>query len=48
MLTRPGRQPAPVLPVKLADPLPIDTAGEGMGRIAFLLPALFAERERAW
>lgn len=29
----------------LADPLPINTAGDGMGRIAFLLPALFAETE---
>ena len=32
----------------LADPLPIDTAGEGMGRIAFLLLALFAEMERTF
>src|SRR6266536_2834731 len=30
----------------LADPLPINTASEGMGRIAFLLLALFAEMER--
>ena len=30
----------------LADPLPINTAEEGMGRIAFLLLALFAEMER--
>jgi DNA invertase Pin-like site-specific DNA recombinase len=30
----------------LADPLPINTADEGMGRIAFLLLALFAEMER--
>jgi DNA invertase Pin-like site-specific DNA recombinase len=30
----------------LADPLPIDTTHEGMGRIAFLLLALFAEMER--
>ncbi|GGK52137.1 recombinase family protein [Streptomyces flaveus] len=29
----------------LADPLPINTADEGMGRIAFLLLALFAEME---
>jgi DNA invertase Pin-like site-specific DNA recombinase len=28
----------------LADPVPINTADEGMGRIAFLLLALFAER----
>ncbi|MEV5506802.1 recombinase family protein [Streptomyces orinoci] len=27
----------------LADPLSVNTADEGMGRIAFLLPALFAE-----
>lgn len=27
-------------------PLPINTAGEGMGRIVFLLLALFAEMER--
>jgi DNA invertase Pin-like site-specific DNA recombinase len=32
----------------LADPLPIDTADEGMARIAFLLLALFAEMERAF
>jgi DNA invertase Pin-like site-specific DNA recombinase len=32
----------------LADPLPIDTTGEGMGRIAFLLLALFAEMERTF
>ncbi|WP_019900468.1 recombinase family protein [Salinispora arenicola] len=32
----------------LADPLPIDTADEGMGRIAFLLLALFAEMERTF
>jgi DNA invertase Pin-like site-specific DNA recombinase len=32
----------------LADPLPIDTAGEGMGHIAFLLLALFAEMERTF
>jgi DNA invertase Pin-like site-specific DNA recombinase len=32
----------------LADPLPISTAGEGMGRIAFLLLALFAEMERTY
>jgi DNA invertase Pin-like site-specific DNA recombinase len=32
----------------LADPLPISTAGEGMGRIAFLLLALFAEMERTF
>jgi DNA invertase Pin-like site-specific DNA recombinase len=30
----------------LADPLPINTADEGMARIAFLLLALFAEMER--
>ncbi|QKW32536.1 recombinase family protein (plasmid) [Nocardiopsis flavescens] len=32
----------------LADPLPIDTAAQGMGRIAFLLLALFAEMERTF
>ncbi len=32
----------------LADPLPINTASEGMGRIAFLLLALFAEMERTF
>jgi DNA invertase Pin-like site-specific DNA recombinase len=32
----------------LADPVPIDTADEGMGRIAFLLLALFAEMERTF
>ncbi|WSD73568.1 recombinase family protein [Streptomyces sp. NBC_01591] len=32
----------------LADPLPINTADEGMGRITFLLLALFAEMERAF
>lgn len=32
----------------LADSLPIDTADEGMGRIAFLLLALFAEMERTF
>jgi DNA invertase Pin-like site-specific DNA recombinase len=32
----------------LADPLPVDTRGEGMGRIAFLLLALFAEMERTF
>ena len=32
----------------LADPLPIDTTDEGMGRIAFLLLALFAEMERTF
>src|ERR1700733_932915 len=32
----------------LADPLPIDTADEGMARIAFLLLALFAEMERTF
>ena len=32
----------------LADPLPISTAGEGMGRIASLLLALFAEMERTF
>lgn len=30
----------------LADPLPINTTDQGMGRIAFLLLALFAEMER--
>ena len=32
----------------VADPLPINTADQGMGRIAFLLLALFAEMERAF
>ncbi|MFB4271563.1 recombinase family protein [Nonomuraea sp. GTA35] len=32
----------------LADPLPINTTDEGMGRIAFLLVALFAEMERTF
>jgi DNA invertase Pin-like site-specific DNA recombinase len=32
----------------LADPVPINTADEGMGRIAFLLLALFAEMERTF
>ena len=32
----------------LADPLPINTGDEGMGRIAFLLLALFAEMERTF
>lgn len=32
----------------MADPLPINTADEGMGRIAFLLLALFAEMERTF
>ena len=32
----------------LADPLPIDTTREGMGRIAFLLLTLFAEMERTF
>jgi DNA invertase Pin-like site-specific DNA recombinase len=32
----------------LADPLPIDTRDEGMGRVAFLLLALFAEMERTF
>ena len=32
----------------LADPLPINAADEGMGRIAFLLLALFAEMERTF
>lgn len=32
----------------LADPLPINTAAGGMGRIAFLLLALFAEMERTF
>ncbi|MBM7440025.1 DNA invertase Pin-like site-specific DNA recombinase [Streptomyces sp. HB132] len=31
-----------------ADPLPINTADEGTGRIAFLLLALFAERKRTF
>jgi DNA invertase Pin-like site-specific DNA recombinase len=32
----------------LADPIPINTADEGMARIAFLLLALFAEMERTF
>lgn len=32
----------------LADPLPINTTDNGMGRIAFLLLALFAEMERTY
>jgi DNA invertase Pin-like site-specific DNA recombinase len=32
----------------IADPLPINTTDEGMGRIAFLLLALFAEMERTF
>ena len=32
----------------LADPLPINTTDEGMGRIAFLLLSLFAEMERTF
>ena len=32
----------------LADPIPINTADEGMGRIAFLPLALFAEMERTF
>ena len=32
----------------IADPLPINTGDEGMGRIAFLLLALFAEMERTF
>jgi DNA invertase Pin-like site-specific DNA recombinase len=32
----------------LTDPLPINTADEGIGRIAFLLLALFAEMERTF
>lgn len=32
----------------VADPLPINTADEGMGRVAFLLLALFAEMERTF
>ncbi|MEV3960248.1 recombinase family protein [Nocardia sp. NPDC050193] len=32
----------------LADPVPIDTADEGMGRVAVLLLALFAEMERTF
>ncbi|MFB4284376.1 recombinase family protein [Nonomuraea sp. MTCD27] len=32
----------------LADPLPINTADEGMRRVAFLLLALFAEMERTF
>ena len=31
-----------------ADPLPINTNDEGMGRVAFLLLALFAEMERTF
>jgi DNA invertase Pin-like site-specific DNA recombinase len=32
----------------LADPLPVNTTDDGMGRIAFLLLALFAEMERTF
>jgi hypothetical protein len=32
----------------LADPLPINTTDDGMGRVAFLLLALFAEMERTF
>jgi DNA invertase Pin-like site-specific DNA recombinase len=32
----------------LADPIPINTADEGMARIAFLVLALFAEMERTF
>jgi DNA invertase Pin-like site-specific DNA recombinase len=32
----------------LADPIAIDTTSEGMGRVAFLLLALFAEMERTF
>jgi DNA invertase Pin-like site-specific DNA recombinase len=32
----------------LADPLPINTTDEGMGRVAFVLLALFAEMERTF
>jgi hypothetical protein len=32
----------------LADPLPINTADEGMARIVFMLLALFAEMERTF
>jgi DNA invertase Pin-like site-specific DNA recombinase len=32
----------------LADPIPIDTTSDGMGRLAFLLIALFAEMERTF
>lgn len=32
----------------IADPIPIDTAAEGMGRLAFLLLGLFAEIERTY
>ena len=32
----------------LADPMPVDTTAEGMGRMAFLLLALFAEMERTF
>lgn len=32
----------------LADPMPINTADDGMGKIAFLLLALFAEMERTF
>lgn len=42
------RRPAPPCVRSLADPLPINTADEGMGRIAFLLLALFAEMERTF
>jgi DNA invertase Pin-like site-specific DNA recombinase len=31
-----------------ADPMPIDTMAEGMGKVAFLLIALFAEMERTF
>ncbi|MFJ3308319.1 recombinase family protein [Streptomyces sp. NPDC086549] len=59
-LDRLGRKPREVLNLvhdlnekqigvrSLADPLPINTANEGMGRIAFLLLALFAEMERTF
>jgi Site-specific recombinases, DNA invertase Pin homologs len=32
----------------LADPMPVNTTAEGMGRMAFLLLALFAEMERTF
>ncbi len=32
----------------LGDPMPINTADDGMGRFAFLLLALFAEMERTF
>lgn len=32
----------------MADPIPINTADEGMARVAFLLLALFAQMERTF